>query len=134
MAWFFKYRGSEVYYDVGWDVERYLKTKWRLAIDSQTVRVGARAAFSGEDANSGLESENGGGRFHKAERRWENVVMGAPTMIPGFTHSSQKIWDAGRLVDRLLDVAVTIGEGPRWHYKQIDSVVEAFLVENATEG
>ncbi|KAH7420005.1 hypothetical protein BKA64DRAFT_634657 [Cadophora sp. MPI-SDFR-AT-0126] len=115
-----------------WGVERYLRTKWRLAVDSNTVRVKPRAVVSEECVN--IVSDFG----HMGAVGWEvlesggGVVMGAPTIIPGFEHISQKIWDAGTLVERLLDVAVTIGEGPRWHYKQIDSVVEAFLVENGS--
>ncbi|PVH85237.1 hypothetical protein DL98DRAFT_568442 [Cadophora sp. DSE1049] len=118
-----------------WGVERYLRTKWRLAIDANTVRVEPRPVVSEQCVNvvSGF-GELGGVRREVMESGGgeKGVVMGAPTMIPGFEHSSQKIWDAGSLVDRLLDVAVTIGEGPRWHYKQIDSVVEAFLVENGS--
>ena len=117
-----------------WGVEKYLRTKWRLAIDSTTVRVKPRAViresvnltstFGEFDGMRREVLESGGGE--------NGVVMGAPTMIPGFEHSSQRIWDAGSLVERLLDVAVTIGEGPRWHYKQIDSVVETFLIENGS--
>ncbi|KAH7350768.1 hypothetical protein BKA65DRAFT_593657 [Rhexocercosporidium sp. MPI-PUGE-AT-0058] len=113
-----------------WGVERYLRSKWRLVLDSRTVRVGARAVGNGSDEDLGFGDGSGMGSFLGSERVQESVVMGAPTMIPGFAHSSQVIWDAGRLVERLLDVAVSIGEGPRWHYKKIDTVVEAFLVEN----
>ncbi|KAH6713202.1 hypothetical protein BKA61DRAFT_71816 [Leptodontidium sp. MPI-SDFR-AT-0119] len=113
-----------------WGVERYLRSKWRLVVDSRSVRVGGRVVGYGGDEDLGFGSTRGG--LLEGGRGEEGAIMGAPTMIPGFTHSSQIIWDAGRLVERLLDVAVTIGEGPRWHYKKIDMVVEAFLVENAS--
>ena len=115
-----------------WDVEKYLKTKWRLAIDSTTVRVKPRAVVPEECLNAVSGLGDFGGNLVGSGDGDIGVIMGAPTMIPGFEHSCQRIWDAGSLVERLLDVAVTIGEGPRWHYKQIDSVVEAFLVENAS--
>lgn len=115
-----------------WDVEKYLKTKWRLAIDSTTVRVKPRAVISEECLNAVSAFGDFGGNLVGSGDGDIGVIMGAPTMIPGFEHSCQRIWDAGSLVERLLDVAVTIGEGPRWHYRQIDSVVEAFLVENAS--
>ncbi|KAL2071692.1 hypothetical protein VTL71DRAFT_12927 [Oculimacula yallundae] len=120
---------KEEEYMATWGVESYLRTKWRLVIDSKTVRVRGR----GTSAFSGFQVERlGRGGSSGSRDEQQTVVMGAPTMIPGFEHSSQKIWDADGLVERLLDVAVSIGEGPRWHYKQIDSVVEAFLNENRT--
>lgn len=111
-----------------WDVERYLKTKWRLTLDSNTVSVQPRAFLSSQRDSNGF-GIFGNGRSEDGYRS-AAVDFAAPTMIPGFEHTTQRIWDASELVNRLLAVAVSIGEGPRWHFGQVDAVVEAFLMEN----
>lgn len=86
-----------------WQVERYLKERWALEVDSQAVRVQSQG----------------------------NVIVFAPTFVPGFVEKAQVILNTGTLLDRLRAVSVTIGEGPRWHLTDIDSIVQTFLQENS---
>lgn len=51
-------------------------------------------------------------------------------MIPGFSQLKQVVWDVSKLVENLERLTITIGNGPRWHYKDVDAAVEAFLKEN----
>lgn len=101
------------------DVEQYLKKKWRLAIDSGTVRVQQSALLSlNGDEKSGSTALDDG-----------NPKMVFPTLVPGFVDHSPSVWNVETLVEKMKSSAVTIGEGPRWHITDIDEAVEGFLVE-----
>lgn len=93
-----------------WEVERYLRTRWRLGIDSQAVRVWPASLGSADGVGVA-------GLF-------------APTMVPGFVGIEEVILNAEPLVERLKPAALSIGEGPRWHLGDIDDAVQTFLHEN----
>jgi hypothetical protein len=112
-----------------WDVDRYLRDKWKLAIDSHTVRIQPRGLMAAPHSPSIFENALGSNTASK-----ESSNLMAPTMIPGFTHAAQAVWDAQALVVRLKLAATTIGEGPRWHHADIDAAVEDFLEERRAEG
>lgn len=112
--------GSEKEYLTSWDVEHFLKNKWRLSLDSNWVRVRRLAIVGAQDGNA---STTDSGLYDKFE-------LFAPTMIPGFSQPKPVFWDASSLVEKLEGLAVTIGQGPRWHYKDVDTAVETFLEEN----
>lgn len=99
-----------------WEVERYLQDKWSFNIDSGAVRVHPL----------GPESSS---HFHPRENL-HNSLSYAPTMIPGLWGHEQTILDVKPLVEALSRVTVSIGEGPRWHFTQIDLMVQSLLTEN----
>jgi hypothetical protein len=109
-----------------WDVDRYLRNKWKLAIDSHTIRIRTRGLTA---APHSFDNALGSNTLSE-----EISHLMAPTMIPGFTHATQAVWDAQALVVRLKLAATTIGEGPRWHYADVDAAVEDFLEERRAEG
>jgi hypothetical protein len=108
-----------------WDVDRYLRNKWKLAIDSNTIRIQTRGLMAAPHSDNSLGSNTASE---------EISTLMAPTMIPGFTHAAQAVWDAQALVVRLKLAATTIGEGPRWYHADIDAAVEDFLEERRAEG
>ncbi|KAN0108586.1 hypothetical protein V8E51_008328 [Hyaloscypha variabilis] len=112
--------GSEEDYLPAWNVEQYLKNKWRLSLDSNWVKLQPFALLS----NAGY-----GDTTIKSET-YEKYERFAPTMVPGFSQQKQVVWDVSRLVEKLQGLTVTIGEGPRWHYRDIDAAVEGFLEEH----
>jgi hypothetical protein len=116
---------SETDFLTTWDVDRYLRNKWKLAIDSNTVRIQTRGLMAAPHADNAL------GANTASE---EISTLMAPTMIPGFTHAAQAVWDAQALVVRLKLAATSIGEGPRWHHADVDAAVEDFLEERRAEG
>lgn len=97
-----------------WEVEKYLKRRWRLGLDSRMVRVQPTAM---QHTSAGADSSS-------------IMSLFAPTIIPGFQEKEQVIMSAGPLVERLKPAAMTIGEGPRWHLGDIDSIVQTFLKGN----
>ncbi|KAE9378235.1 hypothetical protein N431DRAFT_541763 [Stipitochalara longipes BDJ] len=112
--------GSEEEYLSTWDVERYLRNKWRLSLDSNWVTLQPRTLLANPvDIDSTLKS----GIYDKYE-------LFAPTVVPGFSQPKQVVWDASSLVEKLEGLTVSIGEGPRWNYKDVDAAVEEFLEEN----
>lgn len=116
--------GSEADYVGAWDVERYLRDKWALALDSNSVRVQSRAVPQGPHAAHSNPSDDG---TISAPDSPDNHLLLAPTFIPGFPSSGNRVLDASELVEKLRAQAVTIGEGPRWHVGSIDEVVQDFL-------
>jgi hypothetical protein len=110
--------GSEEEYLSTWDVERYLRNKWRLSLDSNWVKLQPMLA-----AQDGLQSTTVHGIYDKYE-------LLAPTVVPGFSQPKQVVWDVSSLVEKLEGLTVTIGQGPRWNYKDVDTAVEEFLEEN----
>ncbi|KAF8865159.1 hypothetical protein BDZ45DRAFT_721300 [Acephala macrosclerotiorum] len=116
--------GSESEYLSTWQVEKYLRGKWKLAIDAGTVRVQPSALLS-------LKGEGSDGYSGGVDGI---PTMAWPTMIPGFVERGPSVWNAGSLVEKLRGASVTIGEGPRWHVESIDEAVEAFLVEKNMSG
>ena len=112
--------GSEGEYLSTWDVERYLTTKWRLSLDSNWVRIKPAAMVVAE---GDIEPAIVSGIYDKYESF-------APTVIPGFSQPKQVVWDVSELVENLERLTITIGNGPRWHHKDFDAAIEAFLKEN----
>jgi hypothetical protein len=112
--------GSEGEYLSTWDVERYLTTKWRLSLDSNWVRIKHAAMVVAE---GDIEPAIVSGIYDKYESF-------APTVIPGFSQPKQVVWDVSKLVENLERLTITIGNGPRWHHKDVDAAIEAFLKEN----
>jgi len=113
--------GSESDYLSSWEVERYLREKWSWRIDSNTVRVQLHVSekeATFDHTNSMVRGSPGG------------LAVFAPTMIPGFPSTDQIILNAQSLVEMLSNAAVTIGEGPRWHFAQVDHAVQNLLSEN----
>ncbi|KAM3076615.1 hypothetical protein ACMFMG_007420 [Clarireedia jacksonii] len=94
---------SESDYLSSWDMERYLTDRWRLTLDSTSVRR----------LPSGL------GQERSDPRRF------APTMVIGW--GEDRVRDTRDLVERLKHKAVTIGEGPRWSKRNVDEIVRGFL-------
>lgn len=93
-----------------WGVEDYLKRRWRLAIDSSTVRSLPNGVESGVTD----------------PRRF------APTVLIGWDEKGGRrevVRDAREMVEKLMVRAVTIGEGPRWSKRNIDQVVRDFLIK-----
>ncbi|KUJ15811.1 uncharacterized protein LY89DRAFT_734961 [Mollisia scopiformis] len=111
--------GSEHDYLSTWEVERYLKKKWRLGIDSNTVKVQASALLSINNKTSQHAAVSDG-----------SPKLVFPTMVPGFPETSPSMWNVESLLERLKLTSVSIGEGPRWHIADIDAAVEAFLTES----
>lgn len=120
---------SETEYLNTWGVERYLRDKWGLGVDSASVRTPPRAleAYS-DDISSIVDGElTGQSAFPDSQG---NVMPFAPTMVPGFAHTEHALLDAQSLVEKIILGVVSLGEGPRWHVSYIDSAVKAFLQEN----
>lgn len=105
--------GLEEEYLTTWDVERYLRDKWRLSLDSNWVKIQPVSLLAGQDSTD-----------------IKGIYEFAPTVVPGFEQRKQVVWDVRSLVERLEAAAVTIGQGPRWHHGDVDAAVEAFLEEN----
>jgi hypothetical protein len=98
-------------------VERYLRERWRLGIDSRAVRVQPASEYISDGSSPA------------------NVLnLFAPTVVPGLAGKEQLILNADPLVEKLKPAAVSIGEGPRWHMSDIDAVVQTFLQENEVGG
>lgn len=112
--------GSEDEYLSTWDVEGYLRNKWKLSLDSNWVKIQPAALLA---SPGDMESTF----FHGIYDKYESF---APTVIPGLSQPKQVVWDVSSLVEKLEGLTVTIGQGPRWHYKDVDTAVEAFLEEN----
>ena len=110
--------GSESYYLSSWEVEHYLRNRWGLAIDSNTARL-----WPGGSSKAVQDTA-----FYDMSPKF--VV---PNMIPGSKHSEQAVLDVQPLVERLSNEAVTIGQGPRWHFAQVDITVQDFLGNNKTK-
>jgi len=109
--------GSESDYLTTWDVERYLRNKWRLSLDSNWVKIQPLALLAVQDSSDIREI-------------YDKYELFAPTVVPGFEQRKRVVWDVRSLVERLEALAVTIGQGPRWHHRDVDAAVEAFLEEN----
>jgi hypothetical protein len=107
--------GSESYYLSSWEVEHYLRNRWGLAIDSNTAQLQPGGSSKAVQDTA----------FYDMSPKF--VV---PNMIPGFKHSEQAVLDVQPLVERLSNEAVTIGQGPRWHFAQVDITVQDFLSNN----
>jgi len=101
------------------EVERYLSDRWGLAIDSTTIRIQPSALLPSHTFSSPDPVAN----------RFARALVFAPTLVPGFEEKETSVMDARVLVERLKDAAVTIGQGPRWHFMDIDEVVGKFLGE-----
>jgi len=112
--------GSEEEYLSTWDVELYLRNKWRLSLDSNWVKLQPLNLLA---KPGGMDSTLESGIYDKYE-------LLAPTVVPGFPHTKPAVWDVSNLVEKLEGLTVSIGEGPRWNYKDVDAAVEAFLEEN----
>ena len=108
---------SEKEYLNTWSVERYLRDTWGLVVSSTIVRASSAHLRQGNEITGGPIQE----------------IPFAPTMIPGFAHSEASLLDAQVLVERLVLGAVTLGEGPRWHFSFVDHVAESFLQDPSTE-
>ena len=119
---------TEIEYLNTWNVERYLRDKWRLGVDSITIRTPPRALKAHLDHFSSV-NEVPQSAFHDSP---ENLIPFAPTMIPGFAHSEQSLLDAQSLVERIMLGAVSLGEGPRWHVSFIDRAVQSFLQDHGS--
>ena len=121
--------GSVSEYLATWDVERYLRDKWVLAIDSNAVRIRRPLLEAPEEmASSPFKIEP---RSESSSSSQPNAMPFAPTMIPGFSHSEQVVLDAQPLLQKLTAAMVSIGEGPRWHLSSIDAAVQTFFRENS---
>jgi hypothetical protein len=111
--------GSEKEYLSTWDVERYLRNKWRLLLDSNWVRIRPLALLGTDDGHPSTTTD---GIYDKYE-------LFAPTVVPGFSQRKPIVWDVSSLVEKLERLAVTIGQGPRSHYRDVDTAIESFLEE-----
>jgi hypothetical protein len=87
-----------------WEMESYLTDRWRLTLDSTSVRRLPTAL----------------GRGSSDPRRF------APTMVTGWGEED-RVRDTRDLVERLKYKAVSIGDGPRWSKKNVDEVVNGFF-------
>jgi hypothetical protein len=98
-----------------WNVERYLGDQWKLVIDSNSVKIQQRM----DRPNQGLSSS--------ASEQIDSSYMLAPTFIPGFPSTGQRLLSVGPLLQKLTAMSVTIGEGPRWLIADVDAAVDEFL-------
>lgn len=115
---------SEMEFLNTWKVERYLRDKWGLGVDSMTIRTPTRALEAYSSVADGLTGQG------YPPNLPGNPILFAPTMVPGFAHSEQALFDAQSLVEKIVLGAVSLGEGPRWHVSFIDGAVKSFLQEN----
>lgn len=111
---------TESDYLSSWEVEQYLRNRWSLGIDSKAVRV---HPFGAESLNPS-----------HPRGELQRPLSYAPTIVPGFSGPEQIILDVQPLVEALSRVTVSIGEGPRWHFPQVDHIVQCFLAENMQNG
>jgi hypothetical protein len=121
---------SKMEYLNTWNVERYLRDRWGLGVDSTTIRAPLRALEAYSD-----EFMYAAGEFAAPSvfpDSLGNLTPFAPTMVPGFAHAEQVLFDAQSLVEKIVMGAVSLGEGPRWHVSFVDGAVESFLQENRT--
>jgi hypothetical protein len=105
--------GSEEEYLATWDIGGHLRDKWRLSLDSNWVKIRAVVLLAGHDSTD-----------------IKGIYEFASTVVPGFEQRKQVVWDVSGLAERLEAVAVTIEQGPGWHYGNVDAAVEAFLEGN----
>jgi hypothetical protein len=116
---------SETEYLNTWNVERYLRDKWGLGVDSTIVRTPLRALEAHSDHFSSA--------VDVAQSASGNPIPFAPTMVPGFAHSEQSLFDTQSLVERIMLGAVSLGEGPRWHVSFVDNAVQSFLQHHSSK-
>ena len=107
-----------------WEVERYLRERWSLSLDSHSVRI-RRSTMEEIGTFSNTSEANSEGR-----RPDYSSTDFAPTVVPGFSQSDQILLNSDGLIDMLKLEAVSIGAGPRWYNKSVDGVVRAFLDQN----
>ena len=119
---------SETEYLNTWSVERYLRDKWGLGVDSNTIRAPPWALEAHSD--DFFSAPHYGRREHGFPRSPENPIPFAPTMVPGFPHSEPPLLDAQSLIEKIRLGAVSLGEGPRWHVSYIDNAVQSFLQDS----
>ncbi|KAH6674288.1 hypothetical protein B0J14DRAFT_35952 [Halenospora varia] len=100
-----------------WEVEKHLKERWSLAIDSKAVKI----------QHNGCSSEKG---LVSTVNPGYSPAMFAPNLIPGFSQPLQAIFDIQTLIEKIKLMAVTIGEGPRWKRSDVDEATENFLKQN----
>ena len=103
-----------------WNVELYLRDKWGLGVTSSTVRTPKRVL----EVHPGVLTEQ------MPSVSNPDPIAFAPTLVPGFSHSEQTLFDAESLVEKIVLGAVSLGKGPRWHVSVIDGIVNSFLQES----